>query len=172
MEGGGMPSTWHSKDNVSPFLLWIASPWTEVVCMICGAIPVAGVGLWAWCGTRIWEWTSLSSVSILLLFISPSLRFLTIKWICTETLPNPFTPLHSKMPVSAKLTPRILSVFRLLRKRSHMGWISWSSWYHSMIGLGLPLIGQLSLTTSSSSATYFSAYPSSTIGGPGTKLFH
>ena len=121
---------------------------------------------WGKISIEMGEWTSLSSVSILLLFIRPSLRFLTDKWIWTDKLPKPLTPLHSKTPESAKLTPLILRDFRLVRNRSLIGLMSWSSWYHSMIGFGKPLIGQFSLTTSSSWATYFSLYPSSTTGGP------
>ena len=156
--------------------------------MICGGIPLEGVDLkkskfrlWffkgkkglritylcgTW-GTKMCEWASLSNVSILLLFMRPSLRFLTNKWIWTERLPKPLTPLHSKTPESAKVTPLILSVLRFVRKRSHILGISWSSWYHSMMGLGVPTMGQWSLTTSSSSTMYFcSLWPSSTVGGP------
>ena len=49
------------------------------------------------------EWTALSSVSILLLFIRPSLQFLTDKCIWTDKLPKLLTPLHSKTPKSEKV---------------------------------------------------------------------
>ena len=58
---------------------------------------------WGKISIEMGEWTSLSSVSILLLFIRPSLRFLTDKWIWTDKLPKPLTPLHSKTPKSEKV---------------------------------------------------------------------
>ena len=129
--------------------------WFLIISFTWGAIPLAGVDLWVCFGTKIWECTSFNKVSILLLFIKTSFLFLTTKWIWTEMLPKPLTPLHSKTPESAKVTPLIFKVFLFGRNRSHIE-ISWSSWYHSMMGFGFPIIGQFNLTVSSSSATYFS----------------